>query len=320
MTVMYGADAEELERIATQFRRTADELDGEGSALTGILNRVAWLGDLATRYLDNWTGVQIPKIGLSTQFLREAADQMDANAREQRATSSAGTGALGPVAPTPTGGDADLDGVWGDLQDILDKLGLSKDVIKSILAGLEGAIGADQLRMLLDNLLTPGLMKAFEVAGHVMDVASVVIDLAKDFADHSYLPMDERIVHAIADAAIRFGLDQGVEIAAQWAMGALAGALSGGSATLVGAAAGKIAGVVLSEVIEMGIDALDGAVDIVDTLADVGLERYRMGKAGGEFVLGLLDGVGDIGSDLFNGLIGGGPDAVGSEIRNFIGL
>ncbi|MFT4867249.1 MAG: hypothetical protein ACI8RE_003451, partial [Ilumatobacter sp.] len=271
---MYGADAEELERIATQFRRTADELDGEGSALTGILNRVAWLGDLATRYLDNWTGVQIPKIGLSTQFLREAADQMDANAREQRATSSAGTGALGPVAPTPTGGDADLDGVWGDLKDILDKLGLPKDVIKLILEGLEGVIGADQLRMLLDNLLTPGLMKAFEVAGHVMDVASVVIDLAKDFANHSYLPMDERIVHAIADAAIRFGLDQGVEIAAQWAMGALAGAFSGGSATLVGAAAGKIAGVVLSEVIEMGIDALDGAVDIVDTLADLGLERY----------------------------------------------
>jgi hypothetical protein len=317
---MYGADAEELERIATQFRRTADELDGEGSALTGILNRVAWLGDLATRYLDNWTGVQIPKIGLSTQFLREAADQMDANAREQRATSSAGTGALGPVAPTPTGGDADLDGVWGDLKDILDKLGLPKDVIKLILEGLEGVIGADQLRMLLDNLLTPGLMKAFEVAGHVMDVASVVIDLAKDFANHSYLPMDERIVHAIADAAIRFGLDQGVEIAAQWAMGALAGAFSGGSATLVGAAAGKIAGVVLSEVIEMGIDALDGAVDIVDTLADLGLERYRMGKEGVEFASRIFDEVGDIGSDLFNGLIGGGPDAVGSGIRNFIGL
>jgi hypothetical protein len=95
---MHGADADELERIATQFRTTANELDGEGYALTGILNRVSWLGDIATRYLDSWTGIQIPKIGMSTQFLRDAATSLDANACDQRATSSdSGVGGAGWV-------------------------------------------------------------------------------------------------------------------------------------------------------------------------------------------------------------------------------
>lgn len=101
MTVMYGADADELDRLAVEFIRAADELDGESVALSGILNRVSWLGDIATRYLDNWTGIQIPKINLSTQFLRDAASQLQAEARDQRSTSggtvsSAGRGWVPP--------------------------------------------------------------------------------------------------------------------------------------------------------------------------------------------------------------------------------
>jgi hypothetical protein len=100
---MFGADADELERIASEFRSAADELDGEGSTLTGILNRVSWLGDIATRYLDSWTGVQIPKIGMSTEFLRNAARKLDAHAAQQRDTSGAATGAIG-MTVQPGGG------------------------------------------------------------------------------------------------------------------------------------------------------------------------------------------------------------------------
>jgi pimeloyl-ACP methyl ester carboxylesterase len=92
MNIMYGADADELERLAADFRRAADDLDGDGGALTGLLNNISWLGDTAGRFLDNWTGVQLPRIGLSTQFLRDTAALLQHQAAHQRAASDA-TGA-----------------------------------------------------------------------------------------------------------------------------------------------------------------------------------------------------------------------------------
>ena len=60
-STMYGADADELDRLAAEFNRAADELDRQGGALTGILNNVSWLGDTATRFLSDWTGIQLPR-------------------------------------------------------------------------------------------------------------------------------------------------------------------------------------------------------------------------------------------------------------------
>ncbi|MFT3852174.1 MAG: hypothetical protein QM733_05475 [Ilumatobacteraceae bacterium] len=89
MAAMYGADADELVRIAAEFDRTATELDGEGGTLTRFLNGIQWLGDVATSYLHQWTGVSIPRLNASTSFLREAANQLRANSAQQRAVSNA---------------------------------------------------------------------------------------------------------------------------------------------------------------------------------------------------------------------------------------
>ncbi len=106
MSVMYGANSDELERIAGQIRSVADDLDSEAAMLTGVLNRVSWLGDVATRFLGQWTGVQVPKIGLSTQFLRDAAVRLEHNARQQRHTSNTNAGGLRTTPQSP--GDVEI--------------------------------------------------------------------------------------------------------------------------------------------------------------------------------------------------------------------
>ncbi|HWL44881.1 MAG TPA: hypothetical protein VNQ73_18200 [Ilumatobacter sp.] len=95
MAVMYGADADELERLASEFTKAADEIDGESRLLSGILNNISWLGDAAGRFLSDWTGVQRPRIGLSTQFLRDNAGELQRQATEQRNASSARGGGAG---------------------------------------------------------------------------------------------------------------------------------------------------------------------------------------------------------------------------------
>lgn len=85
---MYGADTDELERLSAEFARVAEEIDGEANAMTGVLNRVSWIGDIATDYLGDWTGISLPKIGLSTQFLRDASENLRLQAQEQRDAST----------------------------------------------------------------------------------------------------------------------------------------------------------------------------------------------------------------------------------------
>lgn len=96
---IYGADSEELERLAFEFDRAADELDADGGQLTRLLGNVSWLGDVATRYVGSWTGVQLPRIGLSSRFLRAAAAGLRQQADQQRSASSAVGGRI-PRTPT----------------------------------------------------------------------------------------------------------------------------------------------------------------------------------------------------------------------------
>lgn len=88
MAAMYGADADELDRLASQFDLAAEQLDCESRAMSGLLNNISWLGDNAGRFVGDWTGVQLPKIGLSTRFLRENAHRLRVQAAQQRNTSA----------------------------------------------------------------------------------------------------------------------------------------------------------------------------------------------------------------------------------------
>lgn len=95
---LHGADVEQLERLALEFDRAADDLDADGGQLTRLLGDVSWLGDVATRYVGNWTGVHLPRIGLSTRFLRDAAASLRQQAEQQRSASS---GVGGRIPRTP---------------------------------------------------------------------------------------------------------------------------------------------------------------------------------------------------------------------------
>lgn len=317
MSVMYGADADELERIASEFRRTADELDGEGSALTGILNRVAWLGDVATRYLDNWTGVQIPKIGLSTQFLREAADTLERNARDQRETSAGSTGTLTPVAPVPQPGPANPDEIripeW--IEDLLGELGLTTKVMKEIYDTLLNAIPISMLEDLefLKDIFSGPLGEMIKVFGDVLDVGNIVVDVLSDMADHSHLDPVERTIHAIVDTAARVAVAQGAE----WVGSALGGVI--GSAIPVGGTAlgviiGKAAGMAIGEGIEMGVDLIDEHHDVYDTVADGAVEAWRKGVELYELGHEIVDGATEIAEDIVNAGVEGIRDVGGAII------
>lgn len=102
MSQIYGADVAELRRLSHEFRQAADELDQAGGRLSGMLNGVDWIGAVAGRFTNQWFGVQIPRLGVSTNFLREAADTLSRNADQQERASQAGPSlSVQPIPPPP---------------------------------------------------------------------------------------------------------------------------------------------------------------------------------------------------------------------------
>lgn len=100
MTV-YGADADELDALAAEFRRVADDIERGSSLLTRTISNLSWFGDVATAFMSDWTGANVPRIGLSTRFLRDAADELQRNAAQQRTASDGTTGGSGTVPDGP---------------------------------------------------------------------------------------------------------------------------------------------------------------------------------------------------------------------------
>lgn len=306
-TSLLGADADELERVAHELRAAADELDGHAGSLTGTLRSVAWVGGVATRFGAQWNGAHRPRIAATSQHVRDAAAELDRNAAEQRRASRAAPGAPGGVEPTPpvpdsrgparsnetgigveadtgtgTGGAGGSSSVGDDagspvldrLSEVLTTLGVGRDVL-DLLADHVDLLDGPGVEELVELLSDDGFLVVLEGLDTVLDVGGVVVDLVTDFVEHPHLPFDERVVHALADAATRFGIDEGTEYAAtflaQAATAALLPGLGAALAPFAGKAAGLIAEVVVSEI----VDLVDGATDFVDIVADAAVEAYR---------------------------------------------
>jgi hypothetical protein len=300
-TTLRGADADELERIAQTLRSAADELDGHAGSLTSTLRSVAWVGGVATRFGSQWSGGHRPRILSTARYVRDAAVQLDRNAAEQRLASRAraggpgGTGGNGPTPPVsppagdpigppapeaqPAGGSSSSveppgSEVLDRLEGVLGALGLGRDVLELIgehAESFEGS-GFDEL---LDVLSNDAFLAVLEGLDTVISVGDVVVDLVKDFVENPGLPFDERIVHALADAATRFGLDQGAEYAANFLAQATTAALLPGVGAALAPFVGKAAGIVAGEILGVIVDAVDGATDIVDLAADAAVEAYQ---------------------------------------------
>jgi hypothetical protein len=95
---MVGADASELEKVAAQMRRAADELDAHSKELGRQLGGLAWLGRVASGFLAAWNGQHKPHIGSTAAFIREAADRLAMNAQQQR-EASGDAPSFGRLAP-----------------------------------------------------------------------------------------------------------------------------------------------------------------------------------------------------------------------------
>jgi hypothetical protein len=312
----YGADADELDRLAAAFRLAADELDADGGQLTRLLNNVTWMGDVATRFVGDWTGVRIPQIGLSTRFLREAADVLAANAADQRHVSGAGTGSIGSIAPLPPKPEkADDSGGLDDLERRLEGIGLPIDVITVLLENLAhlDVLTIAQLEGLIDAL-PPGFGAVLSALDGALDVGATILTMAQDFAAHVHLPVDERLVHAVTVASIDVAVSKGVEAAVTWGLAAL-GSVVPGIGTGIGLVVGKVVGIALSEAIEWGIDMIDDGLDITDHVADGVVDAYRTGTDVGGAIIGEVgDVIGDVGD-----VIGDVGDVIGDGIGQLVG-
>ena len=85
----FGADVEQLDRLATQFRVTADEI-GQVSNRLGIQIHTAWWeGADADRFKSDWDGRYRAQLRTVCSRLEETAEAVTAQAGLQRRTSGA---------------------------------------------------------------------------------------------------------------------------------------------------------------------------------------------------------------------------------------
>jgi len=333
---MYGADADELDRLAAEFDRAADQLDRDSGALSGILNNVSWLGDTAGRFLSEWTGFQLPKIGLSTTFLRDQARELRRQAADQRRTSSADTGSATPrPAPAKSSvSDADDAEALAQLADFLKLLGVAPGMVAELSELLEGTgLNLHELLEAVPFLRNDAFVRAMKGLDAVLDIGSFVVDVMIDFAQHPHLPFDERAVHAVVDAGIRLGISKGADIAVTAVLSA-AGSIVPVLGTAAGAAVGKAIGFALSTAIDAAAGWADDRWDFVDGGADAVVAGYKVGKStvgavinvGSEMISdvidvggAIVDGIGDVGGAIVDGIgdVGGAiVDGIGDVGRN----
>lgn len=319
-TALIGADADELERVAATLRSAADELEGHAGSITVTLRSVAWVGGVATRFGSSWNGGHRPRIGSTAQYVRDAAGQLERNAAEQRRASRVGTGGGSSIGPPSgsTNGNNSSGSAPGPVrpehvdrvQQLLDGLGLAHEQIE-IVADLAERLGEHgQIGKLIDLLTDDAFATFLEGANHVLDAGSIIVDAVTDFAEHPDLPFDERIVHALADTAVRFGLNQGMEFAAEWLAGAATTALLPGFGVVLAPFVGDIAGAIAGQLMDLAVDAVDGATDFVDTVADAAVAAYQDVKA----VVGVVADVAEAAVEVVGGAIDLAGDAAGAVI------
>lgn len=96
---MVGADPDRLDSAAAHMRLAADSLDEHSTALGRMLGGLSWLGQVASAFANMWNSHHRPQLGSTAHFIREAADKLTAQAKQQReASSAAGANAALPGA------------------------------------------------------------------------------------------------------------------------------------------------------------------------------------------------------------------------------
>lgn len=87
---MVGANYEALEAGATRMRQAADELDAHSKGIQGTIGGLSWIGQVATAFVNMWNGGHRRQLASTAVFIREAAKELDSQARQQRYASEKG--------------------------------------------------------------------------------------------------------------------------------------------------------------------------------------------------------------------------------------
>ncbi len=310
----FGADAEQLDLLARQLRQAADVLDDQAAALDSALRSVAWVGWVATRFMSNWNVGSRPRLASASSFLRDAAVCLDQNGGDQRLASAVQPRVdpvVEPAGPVPTANSSPS----------LVTEGL--DIADTVLAWLTGAHdigdllaeGGKELAALglsddlIQFLTDKTFITALETLDRGVDVASVVVDFISDFVENPAGALDDRIVHALADAAMRFAVGEGVDKGVEWLVTTIGTTVLPGVGTVTGSMLGKVLGPIAQTVVGEVLDAVDGATDVIDMGADLFVDAYQGFKASVGVAVEVVGEVIHIGGDVVGG-IADGADAI----------
>ena len=323
MSALVGADADELEELARMLRSAADELDGHAGSVTATLRSVAWVGGVATRFGSNWSGGHRPRINSTARYVRDAAAALDRNAAEQRRASRGSTADPGDRWPASSGSSPLAGGTvsgagpvparsgsLGQIDELLGGLGLARDQIEMVADLVDRLSEHGEIGRVIDLLTDDAFVTFLRGADHVLDAGSVIVDVVGDVADHPGLPFDERIVHALADTAVRFGLSQGMEVAAEWLAGAATAALLPGFGAILAPFVGGMSGAIAGELLDVVVDVVDDAIDGVDLIADGVVATYQ----GVKDAVGIVADVAEAAFEVAGGAVDLAGDAAGAVL------
>lgn len=269
-----GADAGALEALASEMRAAADELRRTRQQVNGPVHSAPWHGRSADRFRQQWDGQHQRSLASAAAFLERTGDDLLRQAAEQRSASGAEGGSI-PVPAGPQGQppSEEMDRV----RRFLEELGLDADQIAAVLGKLGGALS--QLKLIAD-VLDNGAVKGFiDAVGNVLDAVEVVTNFLTDLGQSlAEMPMDEALVHAVSETAVRFAVAEGVGAAVQVLTPVIMSVIPV-AGTAAGVAVGKVAGWVVNKIVGSAVsdqvDKLDARYNVYDGSADAAVDAYR---------------------------------------------
>ena len=332
MAQMIGADPRELRALAAQMRGAADELDGHSSGLTSLLGGIDWVGDFASRFMTDWSGGHRVRLQSTSQFIRDAAAELERNADEQTVASESG-GSLAFMI----GGELLTD--RGQLRDAM--LGMGQPVtltpgqraILESLLGLPGEVGDDVLKnpqlwtwfnsgvvrpeflSQLGKIVGPG------AAGLLGGMEGVGNQISND-ALRTDLTPDERIVRLGGAAVTSGAVSVATSLGTAKAMAVAGGFVGGPVGVVAGAGVGLVIGLgveqlkgvhlgdrtISEHVSEVGADLAQGAYHLTREYVEFQMESARIAvdavsdtvDAAADFATGAADVVSDTWNSLWD--------------------
>lgn len=131
----YGADVEDLRRLAQELERNARSLDGIATVLSAAIASTRWPGPDGERFSHEWTNQHRAVLVRAGGHLSTASQTLARNASEQEQTSAAtgdgaahaGSGGDGGVGDRPD--NPDLSDGLGDYEDIDGPIDLSDEAL-----------------------------------------------------------------------------------------------------------------------------------------------------------------------------------------------